>query len=498
MSDRDGRHRDQEWRYDEDFDPALDELWPPRPTISPGKRTLTQGLPPVQRSSTPTSMADDPDVHGVAAAGVSGSGGPLPYLEAIQRSFGHHDVSGVRAHVSGESAAAAAALGARAYATGNDVAFSHTPDLHLAAHEAAHIVQQRGGVHLSSDIGHADDEYERHADAVADAVVAGRSAERLLDEAAPSNAAPGGGQAPIQRQVDPALLERNIAEMRTENLMVLYVDALGGTTHELYRPPSGSGTRRAYDTRFLRRPSVRRLLLSRFRGQIDYGVEQRRWDALYWLHSEFPPAHLPNAAARPLAELTGYIERTARAVPEGHGTGWDQIQATPSRREGRAAEAAEGRAAQSAAVRDAVGAVGAGLRRASGQALHRIVFSTPGMRALGGHTHGQPSNWASALSRYIITLNQLRQGRPAAGGGIRGAPQTATSHVVDAATQTWQQLSESTRQALANTDAWAEVVRGVWPVYLERAAWGFEQAGANVNIDTLDGGRWRNPSQAMH
>src|SRR5438105_2952989 len=40
----------------------------------------------------------DSQVHNAAAAGVSGGGGSLPHLDAIQKSFGHHDVSGVQAH----------------------------------------------------------------------------------------------------------------------------------------------------------------------------------------------------------------------------------------------------------------------------------------------------------------------------------------------------------------------------------------------------------------
>lgn len=125
---------------------------------------------------------DTTAVHRIAGCGVTGGGGPLPHLGAIQQSFGHHDVSGVRAHVGGQAASAAAAIGARAYATGDDVAFSSAPDLRQAAHEAAHVVQQRGGVRLDGGVGHAGDPYEQHADAVAALVIRGESAERLLDE----------------------------------------------------------------------------------------------------------------------------------------------------------------------------------------------------------------------------------------------------------------------------------------------------------------------------
>ncbi|WP_233104110.1 DUF4157 domain-containing protein [Haliangium ochraceum] len=126
---------------------------------------------------------------------MSGSGGRLPHHELIQQSFGHaHDLSNVQAHVGGQAAAASADIGAQAYATGERIAFRDTPDLHTAAHEAAHVVQQRAGVSLSSGVGQAGDAYERHADAVADRVVRGESAAPLLE---PGTGA--GGSNTVQR-----------------------------------------------------------------------------------------------------------------------------------------------------------------------------------------------------------------------------------------------------------------------------------------------------------
>jgi hypothetical protein len=138
-----------------------------------------------------------PDVHQMAAYGVSSGGSSLPHAAAIQASFGHHDISGVRAHVGGKAEEASNAIGAHAYATGDSVAFASTPDLHLAAHEAAHVVQQRGGVRLSDGVGRSGDEYERHADAVADLVVQGKSAQSLLDQYAHRGAT---GGAAVQKQ----------------------------------------------------------------------------------------------------------------------------------------------------------------------------------------------------------------------------------------------------------------------------------------------------------
>jgi hypothetical protein len=157
---------------------------------------------PVQRAASGAHAGlDDSTVQRVAAAGAAGPGAELPHLAAIQRSFGRHDVTATRAHVGGAAARAAGAIGASAYATGGDVAFARAPDLRLAAHEAAHVVQQRAGVQLAGGVGSAGDPYERHADAVAELVVRGASAEALLDTMAGGGTASAGGPAAaVQRE----------------------------------------------------------------------------------------------------------------------------------------------------------------------------------------------------------------------------------------------------------------------------------------------------------
>jgi hypothetical protein len=124
--------------------------------------------------------------HQIAAQGVAGAGGELPHKDAIAASFGEEHapaVAGIQAHVGGDAAAATGALGAQAYASGNSVAFGASPDLHTAAHEAAHVVQQKQGVQLKGGVGQAGDGYEAEADAVADRVVQGKSAADLLPSA---------------------------------------------------------------------------------------------------------------------------------------------------------------------------------------------------------------------------------------------------------------------------------------------------------------------------
>lgn len=141
-------------------------------------------------------------IHQAAKVGTSGPSSSLPYLDAIQKSFGRYDVSDAKAHIGQEATRGARAMNAEAFASGNSIAFAGEPTLHTAAHEAAHLIQQRAGVQLAGGVGVAGDQYEQHADAVADLVVQGRSAEALLDRQADP------GVAPIQRELeeeDPSL-----------------------------------------------------------------------------------------------------------------------------------------------------------------------------------------------------------------------------------------------------------------------------------------------------
>ncbi len=187
-------------------------------------------LAPVQRRVGDVQLRADAEaeqVHVAAAHGVSGSGGALPHGETIAQSFGTYDLSNVTAHTDAAAAEGSAAMGAEAYATGSDIAFSGAPDLHTAAHEAAHVVQQRSGVSLSGGVGQAGDSYEQHADRVADAVVAGRSAEPILHEMAGGDAGPAGE---VQRQAVQRALSSGTVDAGTEAATTARAAARGGTT----------------------------------------------------------------------------------------------------------------------------------------------------------------------------------------------------------------------------------------------------------------------------
>ena len=167
-----------------------------------GKRTRVEHPPAgsVQRSGAGDAERAD-NVHAAAAHGVATASTALPHYSMIQRAFGRHDISAVQAHVGAEARASADAMGADAYATGNHVVLGKGSDLFTTAHEAAHVVQQRGGVQLKGGVGEAGDAYERHADEVASLVVQGKSAEGLLDRYAGDGAAPAAG--PVQRMDSP-------------------------------------------------------------------------------------------------------------------------------------------------------------------------------------------------------------------------------------------------------------------------------------------------------
>jgi hypothetical protein len=188
---------------------------------------------------------DDSDVLEVASTGLDGPAQELPHAEQIQASFGVHDVSGIDAHVGGDAATAANEIGADAYAMGDGVAFATAPDLHTAAHEAAHVVQQRAGVHLKGGVGESGDVHERHADQVADLVVRGESAEEALNQVVPGSQ---NGSAVQKRdskktaytqqdnsQLVSLLLQEAAAEAKQHYLQYFYLSAPSANDEKAYQ-----------------------------------------------------------------------------------------------------------------------------------------------------------------------------------------------------------------------------------------------------------------------
>ncbi len=197
--------------YSGEFEDALeqDQL---RTPISPGKRTLTSGLaapetlnvifrvPDLASAQAIASAVDkigdgiriERDANGVAteaetavakASNSSGQSLPEPVRQKFEASLGV-DLSSVRVHTGSESAAAAKAVGARAYTMGQDIHFGDgqygTNDpfaIHLLAHEVAHTVQQRVGTEKRQnklEVSTPGDAAEVEADRAADAMTSGQ------------------------------------------------------------------------------------------------------------------------------------------------------------------------------------------------------------------------------------------------------------------------------------------------------------------------------------
>jgi Domain of unknown function (DUF4157) len=187
-------------------------------------------------------------LYGIAAAGVEGASQPLPHLSAIQESFGRHHIGDVQAYMGASAVHAAGSVGASAYAIGGGkVAFAARPSLHTAAHEAAHVVQQRGGIRLKDNIGRKGDQYERHADKVADAVVRAESAEALLDQVAGgrnigTNALQGDLGFEIELPLPVVDVNRDHVEAGTK-----IADLSNGVTVETDHNSNLTGARHGYD-----------------------------------------------------------------------------------------------------------------------------------------------------------------------------------------------------------------------------------------------------------
>jgi hypothetical protein len=181
---------------------------PARPT--PGKRTRTAraygdvaGAPEAATAGPAAEAGGDrrlnidypmlpPEVYameqaeGAVSQASTSTGQALPeeLADRFSASLGA-DLSRVRIHTGAESASAARAVGARAYAVGQDVHFaagqydpSSAAGQHLLAHEVAHTVQQSGGGEMRQnklEVSAPGDAHEVEADRAAEAMVAGQA-----------------------------------------------------------------------------------------------------------------------------------------------------------------------------------------------------------------------------------------------------------------------------------------------------------------------------------
>ncbi len=174
---------------------------------------------------------------GQARSALASAHDPLPHGDRIQQAFGRHDISDVRTLIGGRGEDAARDLGARAFTVGDRIGFGEQPDLRLAAHEAAHAVQQRQGVDLPGQVGRRGDAYERHADAVARAVTSGSSAESLLDRV-PNSGTRSGDRLQLEKPTKKTHVPRIVSfdrDLTSEEFKLLALEQLIGDTSKKVR-----------------------------------------------------------------------------------------------------------------------------------------------------------------------------------------------------------------------------------------------------------------------
>ncbi|HEX3758667.1 MAG TPA: DUF4157 domain-containing protein [Kofleriaceae bacterium] len=159
---------------------------------APGKTTLVEQTAAIQRKATGAAPAAGVDAAVASASAASGAPVDGAMRGRVEAATGAQ-LGDVSVHTGPESNAAATALGARAYATGNQIHFAsgqYAPasadGQHLLAHELTHTVQQRGGGGLQAKgrVSEPGDAGEREADRVADAVMAGGHAGAIRETSA--------------------------------------------------------------------------------------------------------------------------------------------------------------------------------------------------------------------------------------------------------------------------------------------------------------------------
>ncbi|HWO19811.1 MAG TPA: hypothetical protein VNO30_13590, partial [Kofleriaceae bacterium] len=109
---------------------------------------------------------------------VSGHASILPHDDAIRRSFGWHDISGISADIGGTAAEAASSMNVVADAIDDGVEPQQEPELHAAAHDVRH----RMGVTEVEVSAHTDATHAGHAKGVPNAERRDEAKKQSLEE----------------------------------------------------------------------------------------------------------------------------------------------------------------------------------------------------------------------------------------------------------------------------------------------------------------------------
>lgn len=201
-------------------------------TQDPGKRTLTEQRShdlPIMRKATGAAEVSRAAVQAQIAPASQGNGGSpsgspvdASIRGRVEQATGA-DLGGVRIHTGADSSEAAASVGARAYAGGQDVHFGageYRPGTpggdHLIAHELVHTIQQAGSAPSRQDklaVSEPGDHAEVEADRIASAVVDGSPRPGSL---VPSSAPAAIQRAPLDQE--PTATKQKLKVDTDENL----------------------------------------------------------------------------------------------------------------------------------------------------------------------------------------------------------------------------------------------------------------------------------------
>lgn len=177
---------------------------------APNRRAIQRRPMRAERLSSDQAQPSKESVAKIAQSGMQSPSSPLPFMGQLESAFKPHDISGIQAHMGSAAKKSAEGLNSAAFAANEHIVFGRQPDLFTAAHEVAHVVDQRRRPAPKSGNGLSQpkDSGEQLADSAAWRAARGESAASLLGPPRPSVMSSGSSVDLIQRMfVQPAQVE---------------------------------------------------------------------------------------------------------------------------------------------------------------------------------------------------------------------------------------------------------------------------------------------------
>lgn len=300
-----------------------------------GNRAVRQVLEDLGPS--PLAPAVPPIVHEALA---SGAGQVLDSAtRATLESRFQMDLGDMRIHTGPRADRSARLLGARAYATGRDIAFRageyapQTPaGLHLLAHELAHVLQMRGTVTTPTEIGEPESTWEGSADRAAAAAASGSPV--MVASGAPSavRLTPDPGLAHYLKRVSLAIKQETsiVGPVNDDQVVTAILGALRGldlTDVDNLGPVTQVVRAKASSdvfVRFLRAAQTTRQVQARHKQTVRHLQVERRgpWGTHGPATPAFAAAEVVGRPLEPVIEVAGHIQGFVEGVIQGLSEGF--------------------------------------------------------------------------------------------------------------------------------------------------------------------------------